>query len=321
MDNEKELLKQDLAKQETKKDIEAFIEDTEIMGGHEDIVALAKAKLEAIDAKVVEVNTPVPSAETTNIKVEAMNGSAEVVQEKTAEVDEKLKENAEEITEIKAESEKEIGEVKGEKVKEIQSSTTEKINTGPEGEAEKELNNLLEKIKSDLPNKFKEIYNSEYYKNLLDLNEKRKVEDKVLYEAYEKYTKDGDGSHKRSFYLGSFGENTKQYIDDLKFFKAPADLIKRFEEYKIKFKDPEKNAESNFENKQMIKINQERWDFERIVMGKSKELFINDRLGSIKANEFERNFFNAYSSILDKARYDTIPDKKENINTMGTIYS
>ncbi|MCX6755684.1 MAG: hypothetical protein NT068_04095 [Candidatus Nomurabacteria bacterium] len=131
MDNEKELLKQDLAKQETKKDIEAFIEDTEIMGGHEDIVALAKAKLENIDVKVIEVNTPIPPVEATNTKVEAMNGSSEVVQEKTVEVDTKLTQNAEEIIEVKTESAKEIEEVKGVESKETKQEFSENYILNP----------------------------------------------------------------------------------------------------------------------------------------------------------------------------------------------
>jgi len=110
MDKEKEMLRQDLSKQEKPEEIEKFIEDAELMGGHEDIIELAKAKLEAVDKKVEQVNTPIPLIEQT--KIYEKGGSPEVVQEKVTEVDASLNENAEKINEVKTEATEKVEEVK-----------------------------------------------------------------------------------------------------------------------------------------------------------------------------------------------------------------
>ena len=110
MNSEKDLLKQDLSKQEKPEEIQKFIEDTELMGGHEDIIELAKAKLEAIDKKVEQVNTPIPPIDQT--KIEEKGGLQEVAQEKVREVDTSLNENAEKINEVKTEATEKVEEVK-----------------------------------------------------------------------------------------------------------------------------------------------------------------------------------------------------------------
>lgn len=109
--SEKELLKEDLSKQESPEEIKKFIEDVEAMGENEDIVEIAKQKLEAILAKANTVET---TSESQASQVENMGGTGEEVTERTKEVDQK-------IEEVKTGATKQIEEVKnipGEELKE-----------------------------------------------------------------------------------------------------------------------------------------------------------------------------------------------------------
>lgn len=109
MSTEKELLTQDLSKQEKPEDIKKFIEDAEIMGGHEDIVELAKAKYETALGKIT------PTVETTKnekMQVENLGGTESGLQEVTTPIDEKIAKKDEEIQDVQTETEKRIGEVK-----------------------------------------------------------------------------------------------------------------------------------------------------------------------------------------------------------------
>lgn len=128
----------------------------------------------------------------------------------------------------------------------------------------------------------------------------------------------GKSDRRVNFALGEYGEQVQQYVDDLKFFNAPKDLLKRFEEYKEKFKTPENNAQEKFRSETLKPLNEVRWDFEKTLVSKSEETFGKDYQG---AKDFQKKFFDAYQTNFYKAKQDTIPDKKEYINTMGTIYS
>lgn len=130
MDSEKDLLKRDLGKAESKEEIESLIDDAEAMGGHEDVVELARKKLEAVLAKAQSVETTPPAQIT---QVESMGGSADEIGKRTEAVDAQ-------IDAVKTDTESRIAEVKG---------TTEKaVELDPESKAiydkyRDEWNNLL----------------------------------------------------------------------------------------------------------------------------------------------------------------------------------
>lgn len=104
MDSEKDLLKQDLSKQEKSEEIEKFIEDAELMGGHEDIVELAKQKLQELLKKANNIEK---TSEIQTVQVESMGGTVEEVADRTKEVDQK-------IEALKTEAQKNISEVQNE---------------------------------------------------------------------------------------------------------------------------------------------------------------------------------------------------------------
>ena len=130
MDSEKDLLKRDLGKAESKEEIESLIDDAEAMGGHEDVVELARKKLEAVLAKAQSVETTPPAQIT---QVESIGGSADEIGKRTEAVDAQ-------IDAVKTDTESRIAEVKG---------TTEKaVELDPESKAiydkyRDEWNNLL----------------------------------------------------------------------------------------------------------------------------------------------------------------------------------
>lgn len=103
MGQEKDLLKKELGGLEKKEEIEKFAEDAELLG-HEDIVELAKQKL-------LEISKKAESAEQTSesqvSQIGTMEGSVEEVNNRTVEVDKKIKE-------VKTESEEKIKEVQNE---------------------------------------------------------------------------------------------------------------------------------------------------------------------------------------------------------------
>lgn len=87
-DMEKEMLKQDLGKLEKQEDIQKFIEDAELLG-HEDIVNLAKEKLQTITEKAKSVETT-PDSQLS--QVNEFGGSVEEVEKRTEQVDKKIEE-------------------------------------------------------------------------------------------------------------------------------------------------------------------------------------------------------------------------------------
>jgi len=111
MNAEKEILKQDLNKQEKPEDIKKFIEDIELMGRHEDIVELAKAKYETA---IKQTNTPIETTEGQKTRVENLGGNETELQEVTTPIDEKIAEKDHEIKNVEKETEQKIGEVKNE---------------------------------------------------------------------------------------------------------------------------------------------------------------------------------------------------------------
>ncbi len=102
MDSEKDLLKRDLANAEKKEEVEAIMEDAKELG-HEDIVALAKEKLEAIltKAQLTETTSTAQVAQ-----VENMGGSAGEIEKRTKGVDQI-------IDEVKADATARIGDING----------------------------------------------------------------------------------------------------------------------------------------------------------------------------------------------------------------
>ena len=103
MDQEKELLKKELSGLETKDELEKFAEDAGLLG-HEDVVVLAKQKLEEISKKAESVEQ---TSESQVSQIGTMGGSIEEVNNRTGEVDKK-------IEEVKTESEEKINEVQKE---------------------------------------------------------------------------------------------------------------------------------------------------------------------------------------------------------------
>jgi hypothetical protein len=300
-------------------------------------VGLVEQAIARLNNKVEKITPPVETTEGQKTQVGNMGGSESGLQEVTAPVDEKIAEKDAEIKNVEVETEQKIKELEnqggfkinsqGKKYEFEKNGTyyggdylqeppqeinidTSKLTEGQEKvkELETEISGLLDQISSNLPNQLSELYNSEPYKKLVDLNEKRKVEEKSLWESYDRYTKGGDGSHRRvNFTLGEYGEQVQQYVDDLKFFNAPKDLLKRFEEYKEKFKTPENNAQEKFKTETLKPLNEVRWDFEKTLVSKSEETFGKDLQG---AKDFQKKFFSEYENNLNKAKQDTIPDKK-----------
>lgn len=117
MDNEKDLLKKDLSNLETKKDVEQFVEDAELLG-YEDIAELGKQKLKEISNKAESVGK---TSESKISQINELGGSKDELQERTQEVDEEIKSIPEKATE-------KVGEVEGEdkKVVEGENKETEK---------------------------------------------------------------------------------------------------------------------------------------------------------------------------------------------------
>lgn len=87
--SEKELLKQDLKNQENPAEIKKFIEDVELMGENEDVIELAKKKLEEILAKA---NTIEKTSESQISQVESMSGSTGEIEKRTEGVDKQIEE-------------------------------------------------------------------------------------------------------------------------------------------------------------------------------------------------------------------------------------
>lgn len=145
MDTEKDFLKKDLGKAETKEEIEKLIDDAETMG-HEDIAEMAKEKLAAVLAKAEAVETTSPAQVS---QVESMGGSVDEVAKRTEGVDE-------EIEAVKAETEQKIAGVQGESFSEVnQTSEEAPVKTSDEGveikesSAEVNLSKLREKVSDE----------------------------------------------------------------------------------------------------------------------------------------------------------------------------
>lgn len=134
MDTEKDFLKRDLGKAETKEEIEKLIDDAETMG-HEDIAKMAKEKLTAVLAKAEAAETTSPAQ---GSQVESMGGSVDEVVKRTESVDA-------EIDAVKAETEQKIAAVQDENT-EIKSETSNGGTETGENSADVKLSKLREKI-------------------------------------------------------------------------------------------------------------------------------------------------------------------------------
>ncbi len=133
MDSEKDLLKRDLGKAESKEEIESLIDDAEAMGGHEDVVELARKKLEAVLAKAQAVETTPPAQIT---QVEGMGGSADEIGKRTEVVDAQ-------IDAVKTDTESRIAEVKGKSITEAGAVALDAESKGIYDKYRDEWNNLL----------------------------------------------------------------------------------------------------------------------------------------------------------------------------------
>jgi|GEM_PF-4897660 len=87
MDSEKNLLKKELATLEKKEDIEKFFEDVEVMGGHDDVVELAKEKIAALGATADVLET---TSESQEKQIEELGGSDEQVEALTVKSNDKI---------------------------------------------------------------------------------------------------------------------------------------------------------------------------------------------------------------------------------------
>jgi hypothetical protein len=101
MENEKDLLNKDLAGLEKKEDIEQFIEDAELLGGHEEIVALAQEKIAALEAQ----SEAIPIGESEKSQVEYLGGN-------TVELEGKLEPLNNEIETVKLDATEQIKAMK-----------------------------------------------------------------------------------------------------------------------------------------------------------------------------------------------------------------
>lgn len=243
--------------------------------------------------------------------------SAQGFLEKQSETPEYIEARRQKIEQHKARS---VEDAK--KIEEIRKSLGASENTEEKTEKIRELdieiNGLLDEISSKLPNQMVELVNSESYKKLLDLHEKRIAEEKVLFETYERYTK-GHDEHHRGVSTEHLGVYASTYIEDMKACGLnDKDAIKRFEDFKEKYIKPEQQAEEVFNNEYNAKINKDRWDFEKTLTTKSGELFGKDRDAE---RDFQKKYFDIYQENYNKAKNNSIPDKQLHINTRGTIYS
>lgn len=384
MDSEKELLKQDLNKQESPEDVKQFIEDAKLLG-HEDIAELGQQKLQEILSKAENIEK---TSESQKSQVENMDGSNDEVEKRTQDIDKKIEEVKEEsIKEIEAvQNEKKeinrdllktgsvfnfktsngdiievklISEVqktneptpreyvrvkatqgtletdvvindliekkKEESFKETENPTpnSPEVSEEQKQQAEKikqlnaEMTELLNEITSTMPSRLNQVINSESYRKLISLNEKRNNEEKELFNIYNRYTQ-GHDSYRRSFSTHGLDNSDYQYIEDMKTAGASSEILKRFEEFKEKFRKPEKIADDIYREDYSKIINEDRWKFERTVADKSKEVFGEDSAGR---DEFQKKYFDAYRNNFSKAYNDTIPNENLFPNTMGTIYS
>jgi hypothetical protein len=186
-------------------------------------------------------------------------------------------------------------------------------------EFDKEIKVLVDQALARLPDQLKQLYNSESYKKLIELNNKRAAEEQSLFEAYDKYTKNGDGSHRRiSFDIGENEYSQVQYTADLEFHKAPKELIKRFQEYYNNFKRPAEKMKDEVDAKYNETINKDRWAYESALRSKSEEVFESD---SSAAGNFENKVSDYYRSNFNRIKNEALPNQKIDVNTRGTLYS
>lgn len=225
---EQDLLTRDLSKAETKEEVERVVEDAELLG-HEDIVGLAKQKLEAISAKAHTVETTAPSQ---NSQVESVGGSTEEVEKRTEAVDSK-------IDEVKAEAEQEIAEVGGVKKVDVKietpESAEEKISPSETNkispEEKQEIVEKAEKAKEALTAKLLELfklYSQEEQKN-------NDIAHRIMdrhYREYEKLVSSTQEAKRRQ--LSKYAEGVKEIakeVDELKRnLKLDIELSKKQEE-------------------------------------------------------------------------------------------
>lgn len=142
MDKEKDFLKKDLENAETKEAVEDVKESAELLG-HEDIVALAQQKLDAILLKVVSVETTLPSQVA---QVESMGGLSDEIKKRTESIDKK-------IDEVRDDAVVKIGEVKGESVEPVDQPPVSTISENQKAEepGEKTPEQIeVEKLKAEM---------------------------------------------------------------------------------------------------------------------------------------------------------------------------
>jgi len=304
MDNktEKKYLKENLDEQKNPEDIKKFIEDVELLGGHDDLVEEARQRY----TKVVE---------------EAGGNSGEL-DKRTLEVDG-------EISAINEETKKEIGEIESLPTTEVavevppdspnvdikldeEKQKIEKIK-----KLDEDMDVLFNQLASSLPGQIKNFVDSPEYKKLLELNQKRNVEEKSLFEIYERYTK-LNPEHHRGFSTQNFDNYGSQYEEDMKYAGASEDTLKRFKNFVEKFRKPELEARKDYDDTYTRDINTPKWNFENELKAKSGEIFGEDRYA---ADEYNGKYYNLYQEKFSEAQKKIIPDKELYINTVGTIYS
>lgn len=151
--SEKELLKQDLNNQENPEEIKKFIEDVELMGENEDIVEMAKQKLEEILAKA---NTVEKTSESQISQVESMNGSVSEIEKRTEGIDKQ-------IEEVKTEAVEKIEEVKNQENQTIekQEVNQQKTENSEKSKEEIEKEKLLKEF-SEKAEEFRQKGKQEY---------------------------------------------------------------------------------------------------------------------------------------------------------------
>ena len=177
--SEKELLKQDLNNQENPEEIKKFIEDVELMGENEDIVELAKKKLEEI---LVKANTIEKTNESQISQVESMGGSTGEIEKRTEGIDKQ-------IEEVKTNATEEIEKVKNE------NSEEKKEKVAPITEKDAEIKNLetqtegkTEEVKTETQEKTAETQSKPEVKNT-GMTEAEKEESKKIYEKHQEWEK------------------------------------------------------------------------------------------------------------------------------------
>ncbi|MEI6316480.1 MAG: hypothetical protein WCO65_01995 [bacterium] len=295
----------------------SMLEENKDVAGLEDIKQTAEAGFEgdvagAAEQAISRLTTKVEELTTTSLvqenQIHNLAGNMDEVNKSTEIINNQIKD-------IALDAQRQVDEINNNE----NNSNVEIIEKNKRiEELDLEIGGLLEQITAVLPEKMKQLVNSESYKKLIDLNEKRKKEEKSLAELYFKLT-EGDGSHRRiHFSPGEYGD-TEQYVNDLKFFNTSKDIITRFEEYKDKFKTPENNASNEFNSEYRKLITEDLWKFEEELGSKSDKVFGIDGQNKEDSKKFKQKYLDRYQTNYSLAQENSIPGKVLYVNTMGTI--